>query len=373
MHDTAGLLFSVFECLRKSGLPLGVGDYLLALQTLRAGKGLEDLDSLKFLCRLLWAKSREDQELFDDEFARLVEPHLQPIAPRQAATSTEDSIPQSESDSDDTIGQTPVSNADGAERPVLAAPARKQGVLPLSTLGGTLGSSAALRAAGSYQLTPRSPISQREMTGIWRHLRRLQRKGPLVDLDVDGTVQSICRNGRLLRPVLRARRRNQARLLVLRDRSASMAPFGFLLDTLVEGIRRGGLLAQTSLYYFDNFPTTVLARHSGGTGHRMLETVLAEHGKGICVLILSDGGAARGTYRTSRVEGSRAFLKRLANFTYLYCWINPLPLRRWRATSAEDVARMAPMFPLDREGLIDAVNILRGHPFPPGVRLDAGS
>jgi len=47
-----------------------------------------------------------------------------------------------------------------------------------------------------------------------------------------------------------------------------------------------------------------------------------------------------------------------------------MPKTRWKATTAEDIACMVPMFPLDREGLNDAVNILRGHPFPAGVGID---
>jgi hypothetical protein len=47
-----------------------------------------------------------------------------------------------------------------------------------------------------------------------------------------------------------------------------------------------------------------------------------------------------------------------------------MPQNRWLTTTAEDIANMVPMFPLEREGLEDAVNILRGHPFPAGVGLN---
>ena len=71
-----------------------------------------------------------------------------------------------------------------------------------------------------------------------------------------------------------------------------------------------------------------------------------------------------------RVTDTKTFLQTLSTYTYLYAWLNPMPQNRWLTTTAEDIANMVPMFPLEREGLEDAVNILRGHPFPPGVGLN---
>jgi uncharacterized protein with von Willebrand factor type A (vWA) domain len=72
-------LFQVFQRLCRNGVPLGVSDYLEAIETIRGGMGLEDNDRFKELLHLFWAKSREDQELFDTAFAELVEPHLKII------------------------------------------------------------------------------------------------------------------------------------------------------------------------------------------------------------------------------------------------------------------------------------------------------
>jgi uncharacterized protein with von Willebrand factor type A (vWA) domain len=101
-----------------------------------------------------------------------------------------------------------------------------------------------------------------------------------------------------------------------------------------------------------------------------LEEVLQEKAKGNSVLIISDGGAARGYYDGMRVGDTKTFLQTLSTYTYLYAWLNPMPQNRWLTTTAEDIANMVPMFPLEREGLEDAVNILRGHPFPAGVGLN---
>ena len=60
-----------------------------------------------------------------------------------------------------------------------------------------------------------------------------------------------------------------------------------------------------------------------------------------------------------------AFLDLLSQSTYLYAWLNPMPAVRWIGNTAGEIARLLPMYQLDREGLNDVVNILRGQPFPP--------
>jgi uncharacterized protein with von Willebrand factor type A (vWA) domain len=139
----------------------------------------------------------------------------------------------------------------------------------------------------------------------------------------------------------------------------------------VDSIIRGGLLGRVSLYYFHDCPEGFLFRYPNLTGSLSLEIILSSQAKGSSVLIVSDAGAARGYYDEQRLKDTKAFLKTLNTCTYLYVWLNPMPTTRWRATTAEDIARLAPMFHLDRDGLNDTVNILRGHPFPPEVNLDA--
>ena len=209
------------------------------------------------------------------------------------------------------------------------------------------------------------------MAEPWRHLQQLQRTGPPEELDLEGTIDDICRTGIFLHPTLQPRRRNQARLVLVIDRLGSMAPFGPLVDTLVESILRSGLLGGASLYYFHDCPQGFLSENPSLTDALPLEEILASQAKGNSVLLVSDAGAARGDYDEQRVEDTRAFIGALSSYTYLYAWLNPMPVPRWATSTAEDIANLVPMYHLDRDGLNDAVNILRGHPFPPGVNLDA--
>ncbi|MGK7876011.1 MAG: VWA domain-containing protein [Xenococcaceae cyanobacterium] len=352
MAELDSLLFQVFERLRRQGVPLGVSDYLEAIETIQAGIGLEDAASFKGLCRLLWAKSREDQELFDTAFAELVEPQIAAPTLPKTFSSTSDTQPQRESAQELNLQQ---------ERMVLRSGSVSQSLFFKTDL---------TEEPRHYQLIPRLPMSRRDMAGIWRQLRRPQRTGIPEELDVEGTINDICRTGFLLCPVLQPRRRNQARLVVLVDQQGSMAPFAPLIEAAIESILRGGLLGKTSLYYFHDCPEEYLYQRPSLTNALPLEAVLDEQAKGNWVLIISDAGAARGYYDRRRVADTKSFLQTLSTYTYLYTWLNPMPQNRWVATTAEDIADMIPMFPLDQEGLNDAVNILRGHPFPGGVDID---
>ncbi len=386
MTDLNDSLLALFEELRRKGVPLGVSEYLDTIALIQAGFGLssedsqvKDKDNFKQLLQLLWTKSQEDQELFDELFDNQFQ---------QFFIDIEERAKEKEGDGGDRGGKeviktpsqkippiglvdppvTPhsvssegekTSQGKGEEQPVILPPLKP----PQKRSDRTI-------APRHYQLIPQFPMSQRDMAGAWRQLRRPQRVGVPEELDVDATIDSFARSGFLIRPVLRPRRRNLSRLVVLVDRQGSMTPFHPWIDTAIESIIRGGLLGRVSFYYFHDCPEIFLYRHPNLTGTLLLETVLAEQVMGSSVLIISDAGAAQGYFDSLRVSDTKEFLHKLHSHTYLYAWVNPMPKKRWVATTAEDIARLVPMFPLDREGLNDAVNILRGQPFPVGVGLN---
>lgn len=198
------------------------------------------------------------------------------------------------------------------------------------------------------------------MAGIWRKLRRLQREGVSQELDVQATTEMLAHTGFLLHPVLQARRRNQARLLVLLDQGGSMEPFALFLHALLESIVRSGSLKQVDTFYFHDAPEQYLYRSPQLLGATAVDHVLAEHGQNTSVLLLSDAGAARGRYDSQRLRTTLAFLETLRRYTYLYAWLNPVPRERWSGSTAGHIAQHVPMFPGDWEGLNDLVSVLRG-------------
>lgn len=371
MIEFDSFLSLLFNALRNQGLPLGVSEYLLATKAVREGVGLEDVERLERFLRLLWAKSKEDQEIFDIAFAHWVKHRWEATIKSKSITSNFKSN-EFPSDSD-----TPSSDSKDFRKQEKLEPRttfqkldRQIAVTSPSSRQISLEKFEFVMPNNKYHLTPRLPISMREMASIWRHLRRLRREGIPEDLDVDGTIKDICLTGFLRSPVLQPRRRNQVKLILLIDCEGSMVPFTLLMDALQESIEKGGLLGKTRTYYFHDCPEGFLFEQPNLTVPVSMEEVLSDQAKSNSVLIVSDAGAARGSYDGRRLADTKAFLKILSAYTYLYAWLNPVPAVRWKVTTAEDIAHLVPMFPLDKEGLNDTVKILQGHPFPSGVGLD---
>jgi uncharacterized protein len=61
-------LLELFIRLREAGLPLGLEDYQAAVKALQGGYGVGDRASLARLCRTLWVRSADENQLFDHYF-----------------------------------------------------------------------------------------------------------------------------------------------------------------------------------------------------------------------------------------------------------------------------------------------------------------
>jgi uncharacterized protein with von Willebrand factor type A (vWA) domain len=207
-------------------------------------------------------------------------------------------------------------------------------------------------------------------------LRWPVREGPATELDVDATVQRRCDLGVVSPPVLRPRRRNRAKLLLLVDRQGSMTPFHSYVDEVCRAICQAGRLRQVGVFYFHDAPlegadSSVLDPLQGQLfpsldpvlaevptltqGTLMSDTdlmsptsardVILEHGRGAAVVILSDGGAARGRYDLLRLLETVAFLKGAKEWSDRLVWLNPLP--PWHGQAAP-LPRSPDMSPCSR-------------------------
>jgi uncharacterized protein with von Willebrand factor type A (vWA) domain len=159
-------------------------------------------------------------------------------------------------------------------------------------------------------------------------------------------------------------RRNQAALLILADQSANMQPYQLIVDALLTSIRRAGLRHRAHVFYFDTYPDELVYYDPHLNRALPLQESLKAYAEGNGVLVVSDGGAARRAYDASRIQAVASFAEKVAGYTYLRTWINPAPQGYWSASEAAAIARLVPMFPLTREGVLDAVRTLRGLPVP---------
>ncbi len=388
------LLWALFKQLRDWHFVLAPADYSALHQALNAGFGWESSDALRDLCCALWAKSRQEQEilikLFDDLVADLELEGWQLPKETQALTSPKSLPPEQLPTKKLMLEATPTPSSKEelpTAPPVIEGYKRFPDIPPPST--------DILKQP--FILTPQFIINYREIAQAWRRLRKPMRKGAKRELDIEATIERRCRQGVVAPIVLVPRQRNAARVLLLIDRQGSMTPFHRASDELGKALRQSANLDDVTIFYFHNVPAegadetileplsdqlfpkmdTVLAEIEPlTTGNvykdaELLETyplaqVLKMYAEHAAVVLLSDGGAARKQYNALRLLDTVAFLKALRIYTSTVLWLNPLPAREgnpcdyWANTTAAQIARHIPMFPLNRWGLHQAVNVLQG-------------
>ncbi|MEV4138566.1 hypothetical protein AB0J72_41160 [Dactylosporangium sp. NPDC049742] len=388
----------VVASLRRRGMDLGVPDVDAVRQALRAGFGLRSTEDLVRVCVRLWAKSADEARLVEAAFARVGAPRWR-IELRAAGVPTEpsDATPEgmrtsgaahhadllaaetSEgSDADDAGTQ----DEDADEDPQFTV--RAVGPEPLAVLPPVLDVEDA-----TLVLTPQYPVTDRDVTQIWRRLRRPSRSGPPTELDVDGTVAERGRTGIATAPILRPARRNTVDLIQIVDRGGSMTPHHPFVEHVSRGIGRVG----TVLYIHNTFGAVAnrtalegladsFARTLDPVLHAVeatdrpvafldpdltepadVDAMLAGTRPGRCFAVFSDAGAGRGHFDMLRLLDTVAMLRLLAAAGPV-AWLNPLPPECWARSTAAQIARHVPMLPLNRAGLAVAVDIMRGHPSP---------
>lgn len=356
-------LLDLFNSLRqRHGLPLGVDEYLTALRSLQAGFGAGSRQDIERLCCLVWAKSEEESRLVRRLFEQLWQPAPAEWGREENCFSDRaETLPDPETP-DEALPETPEPEVPLADEPSEREVQPSLTPEPVQAVQAVRSSrqNRALKRPRYSLLNDYFPVTRRQMKQSWRSLRRPVREGVPSELDVEATVAKIGREGLLLEPVLVPPRINRTDLVLMLDWEGSMVPFHALSQQLAETARRGGRLGQTRVFYFHDYPDRYLYRHPAWLDAQPVAEVLAEVGERAAVLIVSDGGAARGNFDRERVKGTRAWIAQLQQSVRYCAWLNPMPSVWWPQTTAGAIARLLPMFEMSRQGMNAAIRVLRG-------------
>ena len=381
-------LWTLFNKLRRRhGFALGIDDYEALRQSLQAGFGWSSLDNLRDLCNALWAKSLPEQEILTSLFDQLAEKEEGwQLKLSRKSTTKATVIPISPTP--ETVSQSqPQSSLQFIPK---TQPQPKSGLPEISLKDVKI-------SPRPFIFVPQFPLSDREIAQTWRNLRRPMRVGAAIEVDIDATIHHRCQQGVVVPVILKPRRRNLARLLMLVDRQGSMTPFHPFCQQVCQAMKKSGRVEQTAIYYFRNvpamgadkqvlkslsekiFPTldSILSQIEPLTkGYlyadpellcpQAVEEVLPKYATDAFVVVLSDAGAMRNYYNVSRLLDTLAFFKAVRSYSLSDVWLNPLPRNYWQKpknNTATQISRHLPMFPLDREGLYRAVNVLRRHQY----------
>ncbi|MGG6240726.1 VWA containing CoxE family protein [Nodosilinea sp. AN01ver1] len=360
--DLASLVTNAFFRLRRRGFNLGISEHLAALAVVEEGFATS-VDQVKTSLKLLWCESRSERSQFepiwDDVLSEAIAVQSTPVgladAPNSQPPPTSPTPPPALPNIQEDLSAPQLDGLDSLQAvPDMAAQPVRAPFTPAEVENPT-------------DLSAYWPVSRRSMSYAWRYLRRPVAAGSATILDVDATVSAVARQGFYLAPVLQRGDRNQARLVLLIDQNGSMMPFHRFTRDLVETASGSGSLPadQVSVYYFHNIPTSFLYRDAFLTQPVDFNTVLANLDSDTSVLVVSDGGAARGHRRLDRIRATTGFLLKLRRTTNLIAWLNPMPRDRWKGSSADIMANIVPMFQMDDDGLSNAIDIVRGQPLQP--------
>jgi hypothetical protein len=379
-------VWDLVDRLRRRGLGIGVDDCAALRAALATGRGLRSDAALRDLCVALWAKSADEARLVATAFTAPDLPRWDVAVPEAEPDDEQGEEPEEAEDSDEESkrhdAESPAEKA-RTEPALLRAEEIGLGVVPPPDLGGD--------DAGLF-LVPRFPLSAREVAQVWRRLSRPSRSGPRIDVDAGATLDRLARSGVATPPVLAPSRANRTTLLVLVDRDGSMSPYHGWVEHVVRAIATLGRLDAVTVRYFHDVPGAsgdrgVLAGLTDRLSPRLdavlteihplpalrvyRDTSLARPGRlepgdllgYTSIVVVGDAGAARGRLDADRLIDTIAFGRALRQAPHrTVAWLNPAEPDRWRGTTAEQVARHLPMFPMTRAGMSLAVDVLRGRP-----------
>ena len=354
-YEPKAILLAVFARLRKD-LALGVGELLAAYRAVEGGFGAEGQEALREVARLLWCHSLDVADDFDQAFNEVLAQTARPTP------ATQPVMPDPPVDKPPPLPKPPVQPVNIPPPVAPSQPVAEPAPLPVKT------PTRPVRDIQGPELRAYWPLSRRSMVYAWRYLRRTVKEGPRDVLNVAATVEQTARIGFFFCPVYDRRLMNKNHLVLLIDQGGSMVPFHRFTRDLVETACDGqkSQIQQVDVAYFQNVPPD----HVFCDPHLMLPTplgnLLALIDIDTSVLIVSDAGAARGHRRNERIRATAEFLAVVKRRTTQLAWLNPMPQARWAGTSAQFIARLAPMFQMDNEGFGNAIAALRGQ--SPGRR-----
>jgi len=337
--DPEAIATRLFLHLRQSGFNLGVGEYQAALDAIQGGMGTQSLEDFKFILQLLWCHSLAEQSQFALIWQELIanpksSSYQKTERPNRRTSPVQQEVAPPSSSEFSSLAPLPVK-------------------LPLMAIG----------TENTPKLELYFPVTRRSMAYLWRYLRRPVAGGVADECDVDATVKQVAEQGFFLAPIYRRREVNHAQLLLLIDQNGSMTPFHRFTRDLVQTAQEDSTIAIVNVYYFHNVPTDHVYENAHCTTPVSLEQILSECDGDTSVLIVSDAGSARGNRSMARIRSTTKFLVKLKQRTNLIGWLNPMPTNRWTGTSAEMIAYLVSMNPMDDDGMSRVIDIVRGQAF----------
>ena len=387
------LFLDFFGKLREAGLRVTTHEWLALMQALRSGAVEPGLTAFYYVARALLVKREADLDRFDQVFAFVfrasgVDPAVldqflawlqDPAMPKSLTEAERAALEALDFDKLRELFEKRLAEQkerhDGGSKWIGTggtSPFGHGGINPAGVrVGGAGGAGRAVQIATRRDFANYRDdvvLDVRQVQVALRKLRRLNRLGERLELDIDETVDKTGKNAGELEICMRAPRRNSVRLTLLMDAGGSMSPFADLVSTLFSAASKSAHWKRFESFYFHNCVyesvfTDIWQRCEKPTGD-----VLANSTEGSILVIVGDAtmhpaellekhGAVDYWHRNE--TPGLEWLRRLRRAYPASVWLNPLQEKWWSAPSCQVVQGVFPMYPLTLEGLGRAVSDLR--------------
>ena len=229
---------------------------------------------------------------------------------------------------------------------------------------------------GQYTLSDEyfRPLTRRQLKQGWVVLRAPQKQGRSDEWDIDATIQTLIRQGFLAEPEYLPNKVDRTELLLLVDRSNSMAPFDLLAERIISTAnhaQKKGQFQAVGTFYFRNYIDQKLYEDPECWEAIGVDDFLAgDPAPQRIAIFFSDAGAARGGFNLERCQATHAFLQRLQPMVRQVCWLNPCAEESWQFNTADHILQQVPMFACNLAGWRSLLKDLRGRAEVP-ARLSA--
>jgi uncharacterized protein len=194
------------------------------------------------------------------------------------------------------------------------------------------------------------PIRPLDVRAFCRSITRRKQIGHRRRLDLPRTMRLVQKQGGLYNLVLKPTRYPAPALLILVDTNSILVPYQPVYQSFLEVIMQGRWPAQ--IYGFDRYPVKCLDNWETPWESTNLDVVWHQvQTQPTVLVIISDAGAASGIYRQERAAGTQAFLVQAHQRVQQLYWLNPLPPKDWKQTTAAEINKMlhGQMLPFDRQ------------------------
>lgn len=370
------ILFKLFLNLRKAGLThLYESDYRLLIDALAGGFGWYSREDLKQVCQILWVKSPEDEEIFDNCFNDTIPISITTVKTKKISVDQPNITPvtdiikpelQNKENENKSIissvkpkDENPIRLLE--EKPELQQlnteikPENQPNLQEIKVV--TAGQTPKQNLAEIPLKTPKSikkgyiPPSIIQLQQSWHNLQILQREGVLKEIDIERTIENIKNQGIFFDISLRKHQKTPTELVLLFDYYGSMSPFHLYGRQLLKTASLGAKISNIKSYYFHNIPDDELYLNPDFTiSISQLNFLYQLNSERTFVLIFSDGGAAKKGMNYQRVLKTQSFLNSLNEHCYSVVWVNPVPAEYWRKTTADRISKMVKMCEFNYQG-----------------------